>query len=369
MHNIAIDARMLRHTGIGTYLRGLFSGLTRRDITKELDISVYGKAKQEDDFGNFPRYPFHSGIYSIQEQLEYPLRLRHCRLWHAPHYNIPFMKGKTKLVVTIHDLIHWIFRNEFFTPLQAFYAGRMFRRAVDQADHIIAVSCKTRDDLIHEFDADPEKISVIYEGVDESFCALDNESAIDRVKAKYGLPERYFLYVGSLKPHKNVHSLIRIFKYLTKQEKIECPLVLVGRKDKRYPHGFEVLTNLKTEPGIIHIPYVDADDLVALYNGAVALTHPSLYEGFGLTLLEAMACGTPVIATRSASIPEVAGDAALLVDPCIDREMMEAIVRVEKFPAIRDVLSKKGRHHVRRFRWDETAEKTAEIYEKVLTHR
>ncbi len=366
-HNIGIDARMVCHTGIGTYLRGLFASFVKMGIAKELDISLYGNKKTSEELMEFPFYPFRSGIYSLQEQFEYPFRVRHCRLWHSPHYNVPLVKGRAKLVVTIHDLIHWIFRKEFFTRLQVFYAGQMLRRAIGSADHIIAVSGKTRDDLVHEFDADPEKISVVYEGVEEKFRPIEDEDAIQQVKSKYGLPEQYFLYVGSLKPHKNVHTLIRIFKRLTQQELVESPLVLVGKKDKRYPPGFETLAQLKNEKGLIHIPYVDGADLPALYSGALALVHLSLYEGFGLTLLEAMACGTPVIAARSASIPEVVGEAALLVNSCSDREIMEAIVRVEKFAAIREQLSQKGRQQVRRFRWDEAARQTAEIYERVLT--
>lgn len=367
IHNVGVDARMISHTGIGTYLRGLFWGFSKTQMARELDISIFGKRKGLNSTEPFPTYPFFSRIYSIEEQLEYPFRLKQCRLWHSPHYNIPTLKGKTKLVVTIHDVIHWIFRRQFFTPLQAFYAGRMLRRAVRAADHIITVSHKTRDDLIEYFNADPNRITVIYEGVCDEFQELQNPSEIQKVKVKYRLPENFFLYVGSLKPHKNVQWLVHLFKRMRKEGRIESSLVLVGKKDKNYPAGYEDLAHLKNEPGLLHLPYVEEQELVALYNAALALIHPSLYEGFGLTLLEAMACGTPVIASRTASIPEVAGDAAHLVDSCSEREMTEAIVRLEKVPGMREDLKKRGRQWVRRFRWEEAALQTAAVYEMVLS--
>lgn len=366
-HTIGIDARMISHTGIGTYLRGLFWGFQETGLAEELDISLYGTKMEASRWREFPMHHFYSRIYSIEEQLEYPFRLKSCRLWHSPHYNVPAVKGKTKLVVTIHDLIHWIFRRQFFSPLQAFYAGKMLRRAVRLADHVITVSRKTRDDLIEHFNADSDRISVIYEGVGGEFRELEDPHLIQRVKQKYGLPENYFIYVGTLKPHKNVQWLVRLFKKLMRDEKIDASLVLVGKKDKQYPPGFEDLAHLKNESGIIHLPVVGGDELVALYNGALALIHPSLYEGFGLTLLEAMACGAPVIASRAASIPEVTGDAAYLVDSCSEREMTEAIVRLEKIQSLREDLKQKGRHWVRRFRWEDAARQTASVYERVLS--
>jgi glycosyltransferase involved in cell wall biosynthesis len=366
-HAIGIDIRMIRHTGIGTYVRGLLENWLESGITKDLDLAVFGQGQSAERFSTLPRYPFRSRIYSMEEQLEYPLRLAHCRLWHAPHYNVPFMKWKTKLVVTIHDLIHWVFRKDFFTPLQAFYAKTMFERAVKEADHVIAVSQRTRDDLVEYFNADPDRISVIYEGVHETFRELKAAPVVTGVREKYQVPETYFIFVGSLKPHKNVLWLIRLFEKLKRDQKIDAALVLVGKKDSHYPKGYEDLASFEKREGMVHIPYVEEEELVALYNGALALIHPSLYEGFGLTLIEAMACGTPVIACRSASVPEVVGHAAYLVDSCAERDMAEAIVRVEKFPNLREELKRKGRARAQQFRWEEAAAKTAEVYERVLS--
>ncbi len=365
-HRIGMDIRMIQRTGIGTYVRGLLSGWHQAGLADELGLALYGKSAPSPDWSRHPAVPFHSDIYSVQEQFEYPWRLKNCRLWHAPHYNVPVVKGRTRLVVTIHDLIHWIFRKEFLSPLQESYAGFMLRRAVENADHVITVSEKTKNDLVTHFDAPAEKISVIYEGVDARFKVLDEPREIDRVLKKYGVPPQYFIYIGMLKPHKNVQWLIHLFRRLREEGRLRASLVLVGRKDKKYPKGYEDLLHLKTTDEIIHIPYVEDDELVALYNGALALAHPSLYEGFGLTLLEAMACGTPVIACRSASVPEVAGDAACLVDSCDEKEMTDALVRMESFPNLRDEFQRKGYRRSREFRWDEAARRTAEVYERVL---
>ena len=276
------------------------------------------------------------------------------------------MKGKTKLVVTIHDIIHWIFRKQFFTPLQAIYAGAMLRQAVEKADHIITVSSKTQADLVEHFGADKAKISVIYEGVSKQFQPIQDSKQVAAVREKYHLPEKFFLYVGLLKPHKNVHWLIRVFRDLKKEKKIRGALVLVGKKDLRYPIGFEELTTLQTDHDIIHLPYVDHGDLLVLYNSALSLVHPSLYEGFGLTLLEAMACQTPVIACKAASIPEVVGEAGHLFEPNNADDLRSALMRMEEDKGWQKELAEKGVARAAQFKWEEMAEKTYEIYNQIL---
>lgn len=181
-HRIGLDIRMLQNSGIGTYLRGLLSGF--RTLGLDKDLALFGLASPQPD-------PFTAPIYSIREQFQYPARLRQCRLWHAPHYNVPLWKGKTKLVVTIHDIIHWLFRKQFFSPLQTAYAGFMLGRAVKSADQIIAVSHHTKKDLLEHFHAPEAKITVIHQGVDETYHRLspgELKPALAKLRAKYKLP-------------------------------------------------------------------------------------------------------------------------------------------------------------------------------------
>lgn len=364
-NRIGLDTRMLNNTGIGTYLRGLLGGFQETGLDQKLGLTLYGPKRVE----AWPHESFQSPIYSIQEQWQYSKRLAACRLWHAPHYNVPIQKGKTKLVVTIHDIIHWIFRKQFLSPLQTVYAGWMLKRAIMIADRIIAVSHHTKQDLVTHFQADEKKIVVIHEGVSSHFRRLSPDAlkaARDKLKAAYGIPENFFLYVGMMKPHKNVQTLIRVFRRLKAEGKIKAALVLIGRKDKKYPPGFDELTSLASTPDIIHLPTIDHEDLCAFYNLAIALIHPSLYEGFGLTLLEAMRCETPVIASDAASIPEVVGDAAKLVDVRKESALADAITEMELNPSLRLFLKQKGYDRSQRFSWSETARRTAMVYESVL---
>lgn len=365
MHTIGFDTRMLENTGIGTYLRGLLEGFRSAGLQNKLDLTLFGPGS----VATWPRHDFSAPIYSIHEQVLYPGMLKQCRLWHAPHYNVPLSKGKTKLVVTIHDIIHWIFRDKFYSPLQGFYAGFMLKKAITLADRIITVSQQTQKDLIKYFHAEGKKITVIYESAGEEYHELKAEQlkpAFEAIREKYHLPESFFLYVGLLKPHKNVLWLIRIFRKLRQQGKIQTPLVLIGRKDKRYPSGYEELQKLESTPDIIHLPKIDYSEILTIYNQALALIHPSIYEGFGLTLLEAMRCGTPVLTTNSSSIPEVVGSAAYRVDATAEADMMKAIIHLEKDTALRDSLRLKGLAHCQLFSWKETAKQTAAVYEQTL---
>lgn len=366
MNTVGIDMRMIQKTGIGTYLRGLLSGIQRIYGFRRYAFLGFGSGPQS-LLGPAQTIPFTADIYSIQEQLQYHRLLKQCRLWHAPHYNIPFFKGRTKLVVTVHDLIHWIFRKDFFSPLQALYAGTMFRRTVQTADHIIAVSNSTRQDLIQYFKAAPEKITVIYEGVQPNFPKFASFDELDRTFRQFKLPASFFLYVGSLKPHKNILFMTELFRSLKQATKIQADLVVVGGKDARYRSGSEGLRDFASGGGVHYLPQVTADQLAHLYQGAMALVHPSLYEGFGLTLLEAMACGTPVISSHAASLPEVAGEAAVLFDPKNAEDLAAALIRVEKSESLRRKLRENGFIQLKKFSWDETARQTLNVYDRVLS--
>jgi len=361
---IGLDARMIRHTGIGTYLRGLLGALDPQDLPAA--PVLFGPDDLLTAYPAFNRKSFTAPIYSLREQRDYPEHLKACRLWHAPHYNVPFFKGRARLVVTIHDLIHWIYRGKFFSPAQAFYARTMLGRAVKTADHILTVSENTRADLIRHFNADAARITVTPEAADAKFKPCDDTIRIGAFKQRLGLPENYFLYVGSLKPHKNVLWLVQLYRELYRDGKVKAELVLAGRKDRKYPAGYAALAELENGQGIRLVSALSDEDLLTLYHGALALLHPSLYEGFGLTLLEAMASGTPVAAFRTASVPEVTGEAALLAEPDDAAAFTQMILHLEREAALREDLKQLGLARASRFSWRKMAAQTAAVYRKLL---
>lgn len=353
MRQIGIDYRMAEHSGIGTYVKNLTACLDEKKLSASLRVKLYGGEE------------FSAPIYSISEQVKYPALLGECDLWHAPHYNVPFFKGKSKLCVTVHDLIHWIFRKEYFNSLQSFYARTMLKRTVKISDRIITVSEHTKGDLIRHFNADPEKVSVIYEGVDTKF--FDHSAADAAVLKKYGIAESYFLYVGNLKPHKQVDKLVRIFRSLRREGKIKSDLVIVGKKDRRYGKSHQMLENLKSGEGLHYLNFIADPELISLYNKSLALVHPSRYEGFGLTLLEAMASGTAVLASRAASIPEIVGDAAYLFDPDSNEELAQGMILAENDFDYRCKLIRLGSERVRLFSWQKMADQTLDVYKEILS--
>lgn len=370
MVDVLIDARMICHSGIGTYLRGLLEQFRSHPFFRErkMGLAISGPLQGEVN-GMGKAFLFRSPIYSLWEQMEYPFQTGKGRIWHAPHYNIPLMgvKKGVRLVVTIHDLIHWIFRKDFFSPVQAFYARTFLEKVVRQADCIIAVSKRTRDDLIEHFKARAGKIRVIYEGVADPFFYPPPPEERKRILTDYPLPERFFLYVGLIKPHKNLVRLISIFKKLKKKGRLSCDLVMVGKKDRQYPAGCRELAGLQTGEGIHYFSGVRSrEELLALYASAQALVQPSLYEGFGLTVLEAMAAGTPVISSRAGSLPEVAGEATLSIDPYSDSALEQALLQMEEKASLRTSLSAQGRLRARLFNWQKTADETTQVYQQVL---
>ncbi len=364
MKKIALDARMIRHSGIGTYVRGLLSGMDQTGLPAEMKISL--RCPENPGYARFDWSPFQSPIYSVQEQLAFTSQAGDCDLWHSPHYNIPYFLSGPKLVVTVHDLIHWIFRGRFFSRMQAYYTEIMMRRLVKTSARVIAVSQKTKQDLIDFFQAPADKITVIYEGVDPAFKPCETPVLLKEIRVKHRLPEKFFLYVGLLKPHKNVLWLARLFRRLHCEKKISAPLVIVGKKDRAYRPGFEELGALSREDAVIYLEQTTGDDLKKLYQGALALVHPSLYEGFGLTLLESMASGTPVIAFNTASIPEVAGDAGILLRPNDEDAMTRTLIEMEQSETLRAQYRAKGLAQVKKFDWKKTAEETLRVYREVL---
>ena len=328
--NVFIDCRMLNSSGIGRYIQDTLTGICSLD--PDLHFILGGAPAEIHSFLNsnplISKYlidiiSFRSPIYSIEEQCYRGILLNRFKksvdLFHFPHYNVPyFFSGP--FVVTVHDLIHTLFP-EYFGKARAKMAGIVLNRSLAGAKRIIAVSQSTASDINKAFPGVADKVRVVYE-YPSGFFMPQPDSKIISFKEKKSL-SRYLLYVGNRKPHKNIKRLLLAFQLL-KGQYPDLQLVIVGKKFKAHDETDVMLQSLKIGD-VIEIDECNDEELRSFYCGAEALVLPSLYEGFGLTALEAMACGTPVCVSNAASLPEIVGTAGLYFDP-YDPENMAAVI-------------------------------------------
>jgi glycosyltransferase involved in cell wall biosynthesis len=360
---------MIQHSGIGAYVRGLLEGFAALDAP-DLEFTIIGVRA----FPAWQKMPerhvgirFSAPIYGIREQLFYPMKqLRDCDLLHVPHYNLP-LRYTGKLVLTIHDLNHYLFPQYLPSVFHRAYARFFYRRAVARARHIIAISPKTRHDLISNLGVSEEKLSLIPYALSETFQRVSDEQALADFKRAHSLPQHYLLSVGINKPHKNYEFLIRVLSRLWKNRRLDMPLVICGtRKGKRA--NLESLTaSLGVHQRVIFLEYLSQDHLQTVYSAAEALIFPSLYEGFGMPPLEAMKAGIPVLASRREPMTYVVGDAALLFDPQNEEELAHCIEKILGDSRLRSSLVQRGYQNLERFSWKRSAHETLSVYKRVAT--
>ena len=272
-----------------------------------------------------------------------------------------FIKTDAKNVVTMYDLSAFLFP-QLHTQETVRRQREVLRFATEKADHIIAISHSTKRDLITHLSISLDKISVVYGGVDERYHPIEDKAAIARVAGRYGVePGCYLLHVGTLEPRKNLVRLVRAFASVHWQYP-DYKLMLVGRRGWLYEDIFAEVEKLDFQRAVVFAGFVPEDDLPALMSGAALFVYPSLYEGFGLPVLEAMACGTPVIASNTSSLPEVAGDAGLLVNPEDESALADAMMAVLGDEAQRQEMAHRGRQQAARFSWEQAARQTMKVY-------
>ena len=363
---ITVDARMLESSGIGTYLRNLLENLAT--IENEYVFEVI--CPRMEVLRGLPSDRFRfvlakSPIYSLGEQWEIARLARHTQVLHSPHYNAPLLY-RGNLVVTIHDLTHVTDPTFKRTLAARFYARPMFNFVARRADRIIADSEFTKQQIVEHLAILPSKVVVVYLGVSDHFSPHDRGQAVLRVSSLPDLKRPYILFVGNLKPHKNVRTLIHAFSQMRAHKDFDHQLLILGG-DRKWKEG---LVNECGKLGIndrvlfaSHVPY---EDLPSVYAAAEILVMPSFIEGFGLPVLEAMACGTPVVCARAASLPEVAGDAAEYFEPSSVDDLAVALERVLGSRELRETLRHKGLERVKLFSWHECARRTLDVYRQVL---
>jgi len=269
------------------------------------------------------------------------------------------------LVTTIHDLIPLIYPEVLPSRMSRIYCYLMMRAAARKSKRVIVDSGHTRKDVVKHLKIPEDKVRVIYIGVSENYHPVEDERTLSKVKARYETSERFIFYIGQWKPHKNLLRLIRAFQKLKIKTGAPHKLVIGGREDPSCQEIPALARDLDLEEDIVFTGYIPEEDLPTLYSAAELFVLPSLYEGFGVPVLEAMACGTPVVSSNTSSLPEVAGDAAILVNPYSSEEIAGAMQEVLDDGNLRQRLVQKGLERVKLFASEETGRETLRVYEEV----
>ncbi|MEN8098730.1 MAG: glycosyltransferase family 1 protein [Chloroflexota bacterium] len=361
---IAIDARLTYYSqaGISRYIKQLLASAPSIDPDHDWFAVRMRKDSSKCIINSIDVYtPSHNKVESWALGIE--LLGHRLDLFHATDF-IPPRFGARRMVITVHDL-NFIHFPQFLTRESLRYYGGNIRRAAATADHIIADSECTSQDLQEMLAVPADKITTIHLAVDSAFRTIDD---IDPMLNNLQLDQGYILFVGTIEPRKNIPALLKAYHRLLGENNSLPLLAIVGRKGWLSEPIFETISSLKLE-GQVRVldDVVTTNELVALYNGASMLVLPSFYEGFGLPALEAMSCGTPVIVSNAGSLPEIVGEAGILVDPKDIDGLADAISRVLSDTELASRLSALGLERAAKFSWNDTARQTLQVYHKVLS--
>lgn len=369
---IGIDARLVYYSqaGISQYTLRLIQGLAESSGTpsnRENEFFILQSRKDKRiivDQPNFKRVPLWTPSHHRLEQftLRFEISGLNLDVLHSPDFIPPFRRN-CKSIITIHDLAFLLYPH-FLTQESARYYGQI-DEAVKQTDHIIAVSESTKRDTIRLLGAPEHKVTVIYESANPIYRPVHDRELLAQTKSKYHIAGDFILFVSTIEPRKNLSTLLRAYRQLLDSYGAEAKLVVVGRRGWLSEDVFTLVDELKLTDDVLFLGRVPIEDLLYLYNAAQLLVQPSFYEGFGLPPLEAMACGTPVVISNVSSLPEVVGDAGLLVDPENASEITVAISRILNDEALRAELTAKGLKRAQCFSWEKTARQTLELYQRV----
>jgi glycosyltransferase involved in cell wall biosynthesis len=267
------------------------------------------------------------------------------------------------IVITVHDIAHIRFP-DLLNKSRQVYKRYILNLSIKMADVIIVDSCSTKRDIIEFFNIDEKKIRVVHLGVESRFQRISN---VEDYRTRKNLPSKIILHIGTLEPRKNVVTLINAFKKLRESGIKDYTLVIAGEKGWLYKKIFEEIKSSNVEQSIILLGVVEDEDLPMLYNCADLFVFPTLYEGFGLPPLEAMACGIPVITSNTSSLPEVVGNAGIMVDPNNVESLSNAMYRVLQDKELRHRMSRDGLKRSKMFTWEKMASEVKKVYEETLS--
>lgn len=368
---IDISPAAHRKAGLGRYARELAERACRLDTADEYSVFTYGRSEAQ-----IPAPLAHLPLLSVPlaaKPWRMSVLLAHyahapmdrlfpgVSLFHGTDHLLPRFR-RVRSVFTLHDLIPMLFP-EFHLPLNRWFLTLMFPKFLRHADAIVAVSECTKRDAVRIYGVPEDKITVIYNGVDARFRPVPDADALRRVRAAYNLPEAYILYLGTIEPRKNLVRLLEACHAL-RQQGYPHRLAIVGAKGWLYQPVFDKIAELGLESEVIFPGFIADEDLPAVYAGASLFAFPSLYEGFGIPPLEAMACGVPTLVSDTSSLPEVVGDAALQVTPTDTTAIRAGMERILTDPALAAKLAAKGPERARLFTWEKAAEQLVALYRR-----
>jgi glycosyltransferase involved in cell wall biosynthesis len=365
---IAIDARKLHDYGIGTYVRNLVYWLGQLGGP---DTYVLLCRPRDVDYvrslgPSFEAWVETSGNYSVREHWSLPWSVARARadLFHAPHYVVsPLVR--CPFIVTIHDCIHLRFPEYLPNRFAPTVARTMMRGAARRSKRILTVSQASKQDILHYLHVPTEKVEVIYNGLDERLATAPDREAVVNVRDRFQLDAPFILYTGNIKPHKNIDRLIEAYSILRRRGFQTTKLLIIGDDVSKYPNLRRLVHRFQLHQYVRFLGFVPDATLAALYRLASVFVFPSLYEGFGLPPLEAMAAGTPVVTSNISSLPEVVGDAALLVDPMDAGAIADAMARILNDTDLRTALIARGRERVKAFSWQRSVRRIRDVYSEV----
>ena len=371
---IDISPALFRPTGIGRYVADLAEALLEHNGESEY-VAFYNRASEAalvSPFAGMGRLstPHGDKPWRMRVLVAHLARLSQDHLlpgidvFHGADNLLPRLSC-IRTVLTLHDLAFRL-QPGTFTPLNRWYLTVMTPRFLRAADAIIVDSESTKRDAMRLYGVPQERLTVVLPGVKSFFHPVRDPGRLQEIRSRYALPERFILHVGTVEPRKNLATLFEAFKLLSGTE---VKLVIAGRKGWSCEEIFARLARLGLESHVVFTGFVPDDDLPALYSLAEVFAYPSLYEGFGLPPLEAMACGTPVVSSNSSSLPEVVGDAAILVVPGDVPGWKEALETLLALAELKASLRERGLRRASRFTWEAAALKTREVYREVYANR
>jgi glycosyltransferase involved in cell wall biosynthesis len=373
---IAVDIRRMYEFGLATYVRNVVRTLGRIDTINE--YILVGSAARFEKLGTLPEnfhfHPLQNPEASFANYLEMhrAMNALEVDLIHVPHTFWRPLITKAPFVLTVHDLLDYMYRARTSNGMRRSIHSYMTRQVMHHAARIFAVSKFTKRDVARYFNVSPDKIEVVYNALDESFMrGHSTEAEQAMIRGRYQVDSPFLLYTGRISPHKNVARIIEAFSALKAELAKEgtypdLKLIIIGDEVSKNPDIRRAVIRSGMQHEVRFLGYVSIDVLRIFFDMAKVFVFPSLYEGFGLPPLEAMAHGTPVVASNTSALPEVVGNAAMMVNPENVFEISRALQRVLTDQSLRERMKAAGLEQAQRFSWDTSVRRMLDVYEQVV---